>query len=67
MLTDGAETEEIANDFINRFGSPTRRVISADISQESAVIGGLRENRGRSRASAGRGDRLRRAALVRWR
>ena len=38
MLTDGAETEEIANDFITRFGSPTRRVISADISQESAVL-----------------------------
>jgi len=38
VLTDGAETEEIANDFITRFGSPTRRVISADISQESAVL-----------------------------
>ena len=38
MLTDGAETEEIANDFITRFGSPTRRVISADLSHESAVL-----------------------------
>ena len=38
VLTDGAETEEIANDFITGFGSPTRRVISADLSQESAVL-----------------------------
>ena len=38
VLTDGAETEEIANDFITRLGSPTRRLISADISQESAVL-----------------------------
>ena len=38
VLTDGAETEKIANDFITRLGSPTRRVISADISQESAVL-----------------------------
>jgi phthiocerol/phenolphthiocerol synthesis type-I polyketide synthase D len=38
VLTDGVETEGIANDFINRFGSPTRRVISADLSRESAVL-----------------------------
>ncbi len=38
VLTDGAETEEIAKDFITRFGSPTRRVISADLSHESAVL-----------------------------
>jgi phthiocerol/phenolphthiocerol synthesis type-I polyketide synthase D len=38
VLTDGAETEEIANDFVNRFGSPTRRVISADLSREAAVL-----------------------------
>ena len=38
VLTDGAETEEIANDFVGRFGSPTRRVISADLSDESAVL-----------------------------
>ncbi|HVQ53382.1 MAG TPA: type I polyketide synthase, partial [Mycobacterium sp.] len=38
VLTDGAETEQIASDFVNRFGSPTRRVISADLSRESAVL-----------------------------
>jgi phthiocerol/phenolphthiocerol synthesis type-I polyketide synthase D len=38
VLTDGAETEVIANDFINRFGSPTRQLISADLSRESAVL-----------------------------
>ncbi len=38
VLTDGAETEAIANDFIAGFGSPTRRVVSADLSQESAVL-----------------------------
>ena len=38
VLTDGAETEAIAKDFVDRFGSPTRRVVSADLSQESAVL-----------------------------
>ena len=38
VLTDGAETEAIANDFVARFGSPTRRVVNADLSQESAVL-----------------------------
>ena len=38
MLTDGAETKAIANDFIAGFGSPTRRVVNADLSQESAVL-----------------------------
>ncbi len=38
VLTDGAETEAIADDFLTRFGSPTRRVVSADLSQESAVL-----------------------------
>ena len=38
VLTDGAETEAIAKDFVERFGSPTRRVVSADLSRESAVL-----------------------------
>ncbi len=38
VLTDGAETEAIANDFRSQFSSPTRRVVSADLSQESAVL-----------------------------
>jgi phthiocerol/phenolphthiocerol synthesis type-I polyketide synthase D len=38
VLTDGAETEEIVSDFVTRFGSPTRRVITADLSRESAVL-----------------------------
>jgi phthiocerol/phenolphthiocerol synthesis type-I polyketide synthase D len=38
VLTDGGETEAIANDFLRQFGSPTRRVVSADLSQESAVL-----------------------------
>ncbi len=38
VLTDGAETEQIASDFVDRFGSLTRRVISADLSRESAVL-----------------------------
>jgi phthiocerol/phenolphthiocerol synthesis type-I polyketide synthase D len=38
VLTDGAESEEIANDFINRFGSPSRRLITAELSRESAVL-----------------------------
>jgi phthiocerol/phenolphthiocerol synthesis type-I polyketide synthase D len=38
VLTDDAETEEIADDFIIRFGSPTRRMIRADLSRESAVL-----------------------------
>ena len=38
VLTDGAETEAVAKEFVAGFGSPTRRVISADLSQESAVL-----------------------------
>ncbi len=38
LLTEGAETAQIASDFISRFASPTRRVISADLSAESAVM-----------------------------
>ena len=38
VLTDGAETEEIANGFVTRCDSPTRRVISAELSNESAVL-----------------------------
>ena len=38
VLTDGAETEAIAEDFIIRFGSPTRRMIRADLSRESEVL-----------------------------
>ncbi|MBV8180917.1 MAG: SDR family NAD(P)-dependent oxidoreductase, partial [Mycobacterium sp.] len=38
VLTGGAETEAIANDFLSQFSSPTRRVVSADLSQESAVL-----------------------------
>ena len=37
VLTDGAETEPIAEEFLRQFGSPTRRIVSADFSQESAV------------------------------
>lgn len=37
VLTDGAETDEIANDFVSRFGSPTRRVTVADLTREAAV------------------------------
>ena len=38
LLTDDAEATAIAADFSTSFGSPTRRVISADLSNESAVL-----------------------------
>jgi phthiocerol/phenolphthiocerol synthesis type-I polyketide synthase D len=38
VLTDGAETEDIADDFVTRFRSPTRRVITAELSREFAVL-----------------------------
>src|ERR1700730_11029857 len=38
VLTDGAEVEAVAKEFVTGFGSPTRRVITADLSQESAVL-----------------------------
>ena len=38
VLTDGADAVQIAEDFIDRFGSPTRRVITADLSREQAVL-----------------------------
>jgi phthiocerol/phenolphthiocerol synthesis type-I polyketide synthase D len=37
-LTDGAETESIASDFVREFGSATRQIVSTDLSQESAVL-----------------------------
>ncbi|MGB3523442.1 MAG: type I polyketide synthase, partial [Mycobacterium sp.] len=37
VLTDGAETEALAADFAGRFGSDTRRVITADLASEPAV------------------------------
>ncbi|MEO8814698.1 MAG: type I polyketide synthase [Mycobacterium sp.] len=38
VLTDGVEAEKLAGDFVGQFRSPTRRVISADISHEAAVL-----------------------------
>jgi phthiocerol/phenolphthiocerol synthesis type-I polyketide synthase D len=38
VLTDGAATEATAKDFTARFGSPSRRVITADLNDESAVL-----------------------------
>ena len=38
VLNDGAEAEAVAKEFVAGFGSPTRRVITADLSQESAVL-----------------------------
>ena len=38
VLTDGAETEVVAKEFIGGFGSANRRVVSADLSNESAVL-----------------------------
>jgi phthiocerol/phenolphthiocerol synthesis type-I polyketide synthase D len=38
VLTDDLDTKRLADDFSTRFGSPTRRVISADLSDESAVL-----------------------------
>ena len=38
VLNDGAEAEAVAKEFVAAFGSPTRRVIAADLSQESAVL-----------------------------
>jgi phthiocerol/phenolphthiocerol synthesis type-I polyketide synthase D len=37
VLTDGTETEPIANEFLREFSSPSRRVMRADLAQESAV------------------------------
>ncbi len=38
VLTDGAESEDVAKEFTAAFGSPTRRVLTADLSRESAVL-----------------------------
>ncbi len=46
VLTDGAETEAVAKEFIAGLGSPTRRVISADLSQESAVLAAFAQTAG---------------------
>ena len=49
-------------EFIAQWRSPTRRVISADLTDESAVLEAFARNGGRPRASAGRRGRLRRPA-----
>ena len=38
VLTDGAESEAVAKEFTAAFGTATRRVVTADLSQESAVL-----------------------------
>src|ERR1700748_2263263 len=38
VLTDGAESEAVAKESTAAFGAPTRRVVTADLSQESAVL-----------------------------
>jgi len=38
LLTNGGETEPMAKDFVAQFSSPNRWVISADLSQEAAVL-----------------------------
>ena len=38
VLTDGPDTEGPAADFVGRFGSPTRRLVTADVSKESDVL-----------------------------
>ncbi|HEY4795292.1 MAG TPA: SDR family NAD(P)-dependent oxidoreductase, partial [Mycobacterium sp.] len=38
VLNDGAEAENLAKEFVAAFASPTRRVVAADLSQESAVL-----------------------------
>jgi phthiocerol/phenolphthiocerol synthesis type-I polyketide synthase D len=38
VLTDGAETDSVAQDFVAAFSSPTRRLVSAELSKESAVM-----------------------------
>ncbi len=46
VLTHGVETETIVRDFTTRFGSPTRRIITADLSQESTVLQAFAEAAG---------------------
>ncbi|HYB36145.1 MAG TPA: type I polyketide synthase [Mycobacterium sp.] len=38
VLTHEPGTKDLARDFTDKFGSPTRRMISADLSNESAVL-----------------------------
>ena len=38
VLTDGADTEALAADFVSRFGSPTRRLVTADVTREADVL-----------------------------
>jgi len=38
VLADDAQTKALADEFAVKFGSPTRRVIGADMSDESAVL-----------------------------
>ncbi len=38
VLTDGAETDRLADDFVVQLGAPTRRVVRADVTQEPGLL-----------------------------
>ena len=65
VLTDGAESEAVAKEFTAAFGSPTRRVVTADLSQESAVLEAFSQAAGDADTAAGRRGHLRGPAVVR--
>ena len=65
VLSDDPDTKAIAEDFTAKFGSPTRRVIGADLSDESAVLEAFAETAADPDLSARGRDRLRRPELVR--
>ena len=46
VLTDGAESEAVAKAFAAAFGAPTRRVLTADLGSESAVLEAFSEAAG---------------------
>ncbi|WP_269751376.1 type I polyketide synthase [Mycolicibacterium mengxianglii] len=46
VVAEGSESAEIAKAFASRFGSPTRRVITADLTAETAVMAAFAQTAG---------------------
>ena len=66
LADDDAETKALVAEFAARFSSPTRRVISEELSDESAVREAVAKTAADPELPAGRHDRIRRKAFVRW-
>ncbi len=63
VLADGSETKAVVDEFVTSFGSPTRRVITEALSDESAMIDAFAKTASDPASPPDRRGHLRRAAV----